>query len=191
MPNGASVYVGRGVNSVFTGRAVPTVNGGVAGSAFGYASRDFAPWPWPRLAGACKPIVQCCCAGPVNIAPGEVQPIIMNWGAWIESLQGLEYRLDSILALSLLDPAENMQAADAGIIKIISGRDGDPDPPDNTEAAQLASLAPPYGVQVLIEVAPDARIGAQYKLDICVGAHDCDGRKIRQCSCVVITIAEC
>lgn len=192
MPNGtASVYVSRAARTVFAGRPVTPLYGGVESPQFGYASRDFAPWPWPGIGGVCRPIVQCCCKGPVTIAPGEIAPIVIDWGQWLNSLQGLGYQIDSVASASLLDPTENMEPADPDVIKVVSGRNTDPDPPDNSDVAGLISLAPPYGTVALIEVAPDARIGAQYKLDICCVAHDCDGRKIRKCDCVVITVAEC
>jgi hypothetical protein len=84
------------------------------------------------------------------------------------------------------------QIADPAIIKITSGMINDPDPPDNSDVADLVSVMPPYGTQTLIAVAKDARVGALYRLDLCVVACDgCAGRKIRMCDCVVIAIAEC
>jgi hypothetical protein len=70
------------------------------------------------------------------------------------------------------------QITNPDIIKITSGTEKDPDPPDNGDAADLVALRPPFGTQTLISVSKDARIGQQFKLDICVVVCDgCAGRK--------------
>jgi hypothetical protein len=124
----------------------------------------------------------------------------MNWGAWLtsEATQGFNlYEVDSAslwdMTRSLWDMTRSPpQIADPAIIKITSGTINDPDPPDNSDAAELVSVIPPHGTEMLIAVAKDARIGALYRLDLCVVACDgCADRKIRMCDCVVIVIAEC
>ena len=56
---------------------------------------------------------------------------------------------------------------------------------------EVISLMPPCATQVLIEAAPGATIGAQYRLSLCLVARDCEGRRIKMRDCVVIVIAEC
>lgn len=183
--NGNTIFAGRATGSVFAGRATPTI---LAGPDTAMFPRGTTPG-WPSQ-GICSPVQQCCCKGPVNVAPGEIQSIVLNWGRWIDSVPG--YQLNTIDEVSLFDMSLTPpQPADPAVIKVVSGKGDDPDPPDNSAAKGLAGLIPPYGTQVLIEAGATARIGAQYKLNICLIARDCDGRKIRQCDCVVITIAEC
>lgn len=187
MPNGNTLYAGRATGSIFAGRATPALMAGTAADVAAFPRGATMGWP---SQGICSPIQQCCCKGPVMIAPGEVRSITLNWGTWIDSVPG--YQVNKIDSLSLIDVSLTPpQPADPDIIKVVSGKGDDPDPPDNGDAADLAGLIPPYGTQVLIEVGATARIGAQYKLNICMIARDCDGRKIRQCDCVVITVAEC
>lgn len=191
--NGATVYVGRARGGVNVGRAPQAVAWSSNGGGFAPNANGSLFWPtqqWPRPMGICQPLQQCCCAGPVSIAPGEVYPLMINWANWIENTPG--FAIDSIYSASLSDPANAMEPADPDVIKVTTGiRGGDPDPPDNSDVADLISLVPPFGTLVLFEAAPDARLGAQYKLDLCLIAHDCDGRRIRQCQCLVLVVAEC
>lgn len=187
------------MNSFIAGRSSGMINAGrsassllMGGGPVGWTgSANWNNWPFPRSSGMCAPIVPCCCKGPVTIAPGEIAPIILNWGAWIDSVPG--YSLNTVAEATLYDMTVVPPApADEDIIHITSGIGlGDDPPPDNADGAGFVGLIPPYGTQVLIAVSNDARIGAQYRLTICMIARDCDGRKIRQCDCVVITIAEC
>src|SRR5262249_43975822 len=103
------------------------------------------------------------------------------------------FNLYEVHSSSLWDMGKSPpQTANPAIIKITSGMINDPDPPDNSDVADLVSVMPPYGTQTLIAVAKDARVGALYRLDLCVVACDgCAGRKIRMCDCVVIAIAKC
>lgn len=183
MPNGGStIYAGRATNSIYTGRATPAIPAG----AYAFPRGAVAGWP---SQGLCAPPVQCCCKGPVNIAPGEIQSLVMQWATWLDSVPG--YALNAVASASLWDMTTSPpQPANPDVIKVVSGGGADEEP-DNSEVKSLVGLIPPYGTQVLIEASADAEIGAQYKLEICLVARDCDGRKIRQCDCVVIVIAEC
>src|SRR5262245_13240735 len=186
MANGQTIYTGRAVTSIFGGRALSNLQG-LGGQGLGTMP---GPASWPRTGAMCAPIQQCCCKGPWTIAPGETQPLIMDWSPWVTSALGCQInKVDT-------EPSWDMNVsppapAPPGVIKIVSGMSGDPEPPNNSEAAALLGLIPPYGVQALIEVGEGAAIGAQYRLSLCLIARDCDGRKIKQCDCVVITIAEC
>jgi len=184
---------------MFMGRRLSTVNmgnpGGVAGRT--YPSGMFPdPWSWvhgqamwPRSPALCAPQAQCCCKGPWQIGPGERQPLFMDLTNWINGVPG--YNLNAVESASLWDMNKAPPAvADPDVIKVISGLD-DSETPDNEHAEDFISISPPCAAQAVIEAAPDARIGSQYKLDICFIARDCDGRKIRLCDCIVITIAEC
>lgn len=146
-------------------------------------------WGWPR-GGMCTPPVQCCCKGPWNLAPGDIQPLAIDWSQWLTSVP--DYRLKAVLEASLIDMGERPPVpADADVIKIVSGMGDDPDPPDNADAGKLVNVVPPYHTHVLLEAARDAEVGSLYRLNICVQAMDCDGRKLRHCDCVVVAIAEC
>ena len=115
---------------------------------------------WPRTGAMCAPLVQCCCKGPWTLAPGEVQSLLLNWRAWLtsEAVQG--FNLYAVAQASLWDMTKSPpQIADANIIKITSGTVNDPDPPDNSDAADLFALRPPFGAQTLISVSQNARIG--------------------------------
>jgi hypothetical protein len=148
---------------------------------------------WPRTGAMCAPLVQCCCKGPWTIAPGEVQSLLMNWRAWLTSESAQGFNMYEVHSAALWDMGRSPpRIADPDIIKITSGTANDPDIPDNSAAAALVSVLPPYGTQALVEVSRDARIGQQFKLEICVVACDgCAGRKIRMCDCVVVVVAEC
>lgn len=173
---------------------------------------------WPRAGSMCQPLVQCCCLGPWSLAPGEVQPLVWDWSSWINSEGVQGYTIVSVASASLTDPSNGFAPADPNIIKVTTGipapvlaalrrkarkkrdatgvetfeDDGEEENP-NEDATDYVSLLPQNnGIQVLIEASPDARLGAQFKLDACLTACDgCGGRLIRQCGCVVITIAEC
>lgn len=189
MPNGGIIYAGRASGTIYAGRATPGLGGLGVGGPVGYAGGRFDAWPYPRGNGACAPVVPCCCKGPVQIAPGETQSIVLSWERWLNSVPG--YQLNTVAEASLYDMTQSPPVpADDTVIKITSGIPGN-DPTDNADAAGLVGLVPPFGSQVLIEAAKTAVIGAQYRLSICMIARDCDGRKIRQCDCVVIVIAEC
>src|SRR5262245_1194497 len=197
MPIGGVMSAGRSANTIMGGRAVNGITAAAAPGAFrsdnggmaGYV--DWRWVGWPRTGAMCAPIVQCCCKGPWSLAPGEIQPLIIDWSRWIASLPG--YVANCIDTASLWDMTLAVPApADPAIIKMTSGQESaDPDPPDNSDVADLISLVPPSAVQVLISASEQAKIGAQYRLSLCLSARDCDGRRIRMCDCVVITIAEC
>lgn len=186
----ATVYGGRASPSLYGGRASPALITG-NGAAYGLGGSG-APSIWPRTGGMCAPIQQCCCLGPVTIAPGEIKQITINWANWIEGNPG--FNMSEVARSDLYDMTTGPRPfiADPDIMKVTSGiADRDPDPPDNSDVAKLITKVPPYGTMAIIEAGPDAPIGAGYKLDICLVAHDCAGRMIRQCECVGITVAEC
>src|SRR5215471_6117480 len=138
---------------------------------------------WPRPA-SCLPPVQCCCGGPWILPPGEAQPLIMDWSGWLAKVPG--FNLNMVESASLWDMSKAPPViADPAKIKLLSGTDDD-ETPDNDDGAHFVSLIPPCAGQVLVEAAPNLAIGGQYKLDLCVVARDCDGRRIRKCDCVVI-----
>jgi hypothetical protein len=84
------------------------------------------------------------------------------------------------------------QPADENDIRVVSGTGDDPVPPDNSDVKGLVHLLPHYAAtQIMVMVAPDARIGSQYRLNVCATARDCDGRKATMCDCVMVVIAEC
>jgi len=194
MPNG----LGRATNSIFTGRALSAVNlatPGALGRSYpsGWGSgvgNDFVGWP--RTGAMCAPPVQCCCKGPITIGPGEVRPILADWSAWLQSDSMQGFNLYEIASAQLLDVTRTpMLPADPKIIKVVRNTQ-DPDPPDNSDVKGLIDIVPPYGMRLMIEAAPDAPIGRQFKLDFCAVACDgCEGRKARMCDCIVITIQEC
>jgi len=108
---------------------------------------------WPRTGAMCAPLIQCCCKGPWAIAPGEVQPLLLNWRAWLSSEATQGFNLYEVYSASLWDMGKSPPLiADPDIIKITSGTADDPDPPDNSDAADLVALRPPFGTQVLIAV---------------------------------------
>jgi hypothetical protein len=178
--NGGTIYSGRATPPLLAGRATGAID--TAGLT------DWSAMVMNR--GACGPIQRCCCKGPVNVAPGEIRSVVMNWAMWIDSVPG--FAANAVVEASLYDMTVNPPApADPTKIKVVSGTGDDPDPPDNSDVASLIALIPPYGTQAFVEVSDDATIGAQYRLNICLVARDCDGHKIRQCDCVVLVVAEC
>ena len=93
---------------------------------------------WPRTGAMCAPLIQCCCKGPWTIAPGEVQSLLMNWRAWLtsESVQG--FNLYEVYSASLWDMGKSApQIANPAVIKITSGTENDPDPPDKIGRAHV------------------------------------------------------
>lgn len=177
-----TIYGGRPMSGFYGGRPMP-------GSFAGQSS----PMPaiWPRTNGMCAPVVSCCCKGPVNIGPGEIYTLAINWSPWLSTIEG--FKLHSIASASLLDMMESPPlAADPDIIRVTTSVPGtDPDPLDNADVGSMISIIPPIGMIVAIEVSEDARIGDQYKLNICATARDCDGRTSRQCDCWVVVISAC
>jgi hypothetical protein len=99
----------------------------------------------------------------------------MNWRAWLTSEATQGFNLYEVDWASLWDMTRSLwdmtrsppQIADPSIIKITSGTENDPDPPDNSDVADLVSVMPPYGAQTR-------------------------WRRMRaSADCVVIAIAEC
>jgi len=114
---------------------------------------------------------------------------MMDWSGWLSKVQG--FNLSMVESASLWDMSKAPPViADHAKIRLLSGMDDD-ETSDNDDAAHFVSLVPPCAAMVLVEASPDAVISTQYKLDVCLIARDCDGRRIRKCDCVVITIAEC
>lgn len=137
----------------------------------------------------CAP-VQCCCKGPWTIGPGETLPLILDWSRWLNSIGG--YNMNVVSKASLTDIIASPQvAADPLKIRVIAGNGETPDPADNSDVASVVNLMPPAATSAMIEVAPDATIGAQYRFDICLTARDCDGRKATMCDCVMVVIQQC
>lgn len=184
MPNGTMILAGRSSGTIYAGRASAPVT-------VGQLQVPSISAPLWRSGGACLPIPQCCCKGPVTIAPGETALIPLNWATWVDSTQ---YNIYSVDEATLYDMSESPPVpADPDVIKITTGINGsDPAVVDNADAADLVKVIPPYGTNLMISVARDAVIGKQYKLTVCVLAcSGCDPGKLRQCDCVVITVAEC
>lgn len=174
-----TIFGGRPMGALYGGRPMPSLYGGQS------------PAIWPRTNGMCAPVVACCCKGPVNIGPGEIAVLGINWGPWIGTIP--TYKVHAIASASLIDMMESPPSPpDPDVIKVTTSVPGtDPVPVDNADVASMISLIPPMGTQVAIEVGLGARIGDQYRLNICVTARDCDGRTARQCDCWVITISDC
>ena len=184
---------------ISAGRAISTLSGappggfGLPGNGNGFYTAS-SPAAWPRFGALCSPPVVCCCKGPWNIAPGERQPLTMTWDAWLQSVPG--YSLVGVASASLwrMTGVPSPEIADPTMIKVVSGISGkDPEEPDNSDVADLIGMLPQLnGTQTLIEVAPDAPLGQQFKLDMCIEACEgCRGREIRMCDCFVIVIQEC
>jgi hypothetical protein len=178
------------------GGALSQVRFGIAGpSGRTYPSGMFPdPWSWTHGAAMwprsplCQPIQQCCCKL-WTLAPGNRQPLLMDWTQWLTSVPG--YGLNAVESATLWDVGKAPPVvADPAKIKIVSGTDDD-ETPDNDDAALFVSLIPPCAAQVLVEAAPNVPLGQQFKFDICIIARDCDGRRLRKCDCVVITMQEC
>jgi len=180
MTNGGTIYAGRAVRPLSTGRAIGSI----------VPSPAIDTTIWPRTGAMCAPLVQCCCKGPWSIGPGETLPLVLDWSQWLASLPG--YNLNKVAEMDLFDMTVNPpRPADHDIITITTGTGDDPDEPDNADLADRVSLIPPSAMQMLVEVSEEAVIGAQFKLSLAVTARDCDGRRITMRDCVVITIAEC
>src|SRR5215471_16758638 len=163
MPNG----------TIFAGRALSVMNMGRGGNGRTYPSGMFPdPWSpshgsamWPRTAGLCAPIAQCCCAGPWIMPPGDRQALYMDWSRWLGSVSS--FNLYAIESASLWDMTRAPPTiADPQRIWLASGLDDDEDR-DNDDAAHFVSIIPPCSAMVLVEAGMTARIGDQYKLDVC------------------------
>src|SRR5215475_6097313 len=167
MPNGAAL--GRAVSSVSMGRVLSSLNLGTAGPA----GRVYPAWGsgvgndfvgWPRTAAMCVPPIQCCCKGPITVGPGEVRPVFGDWTGWLQSDSMQGFNLFEIASAQLLDVTRTpMIPADPAIIKIVRNTQ-DPAPPNNGDVKGLIDLVPPSGMRFMIEAAPDAPIGKQFKL---------------------------
>jgi hypothetical protein len=137
----------------------------------------------------CAP-VQCCCKGPWSIGPGETLPMLLDWSRWLASVPG--YNLNAVASAALLDMNVNPPApANPAEIAVVSGQGDDPDPPDNSDVAELVSLMPPTVTQALFSVGADTAIGRMYRFNIAVTARDCDGRKITMQDCVMVVVQQC
>jgi hypothetical protein len=74
----------------------------------------------------CQPIQPCPCH-PWSIAPGDQQPLFIDWGGWLASVPG--YALNDIESAELIDLNVNPPApADPDEMKLVSGMDVDPVP---------------------------------------------------------------
>lgn len=186
MPNGTMILAGRSSGTIYAGRASAPITVG----QLQVPSITAPAW---RAGGACLPIPQCCCKGPVTVSPGETRLIMLNWASEVDSTEP-PFAVYSVDEASLYDMSESPPVpANPDVIKISTGIGGT-DPPviDNSDAASLVKIRPPYGTNLMITVAPDAMIGKQYKLTICVLAcSGCDPGKSRWCDCVVLRVAEC
>lgn len=202
MANGI-IAGGRAISTVFGGRGISPVSGLMGGwgalAPGGFYSPS-SPSAWPRTGAMCAPQVQCCCDGPWNIGPGETQPLVYDVSQWLASVPG--YQLIGVSAAALFDMTRSPPiAADPEVVRVVTGIYGrDPEPPDNSDVAELISLVSMVNpvmnvttaVETLIQAGPNAPIGAQFKLDLClVACSGCDGKKIVQCRCIIITVAEC
>lgn len=190
-----ALSMGRATGSIYAGRTLSALrmNGGdPAGRTFPAFPGSGYDWPAFPRSGLCTPVVQCCCKT-WQIGPGETLPLLLRWDQWLSSdaLQG--FQLFGVASASLFDMGKAPPApADPDIIKVLTGKVGDPDPPDNSDVAKLISMLPPNAMSLLIAASKDAPISSQYKLDLCAVACDgCEGRKITMCDCVAITIQEC
>lgn len=191
-----TLYAGRATGTIYAGGSRP-VYAGAPWFPNGFNSPS-SPAAWGRSGGMCAPVTQCCCQGPINVAPGEIKSILLNWSPWIDDNPG--YNLAKVASARLDDMTQGRpRPADPDVIKVTTGIPGE-DPPviDNADVASLVRVIPGNqaagtapGTQTIIDVSEDAQIGDQYKLTVCMWARDCNGSLIRQCDCVVLNIAEC
>jgi hypothetical protein len=130
----------------------------------------------------CPPVNPCPCH-PWSIAPGDQQPLLIDWAGWLASVPG--YTLNSVVGAELLDLNVNPPApADPNEIALVSGLDVDPTPgtPGFTHIVGTAT-------ENLILAGADVPVGRAYRLNLSVAARDCFGRKIRT-SCIFITTSQ-
>jgi len=178
MPNGGTIYAGRTVAQLSAGRPVAALT----------ASPTNGAWINPPRAAMCAGVQQCCCKGPWNIGPGETLPLALDWSPWLASVPG--FNLSEVAEASITDMTVNPPAApEAEIIKLVLSRNDDE--PDNTDVADLIRIFPPSATIANVAVGLDARIGAQFRLDMAMTAKDCAGESITMRDCFVIVVREC
>lgn len=131
----------------------------------------------------CQPINPCPCH-PWSLAPGDQQPLFVDWSGWLASVPG--YALNSVLAAELLDLNVSPPApANPDEMALVSGMDVDPVPstPGFTNIVGTAT-------ENLIKAGTDVAVGRAYRLNLAVAARDCNGRKITAQDCVFITTSQ-
>lgn len=128
----------------------------------------------------CAPINPCPCH-PWTIAPGDTQPLFIDWGGWLASVPG--YSLNAIESAALTDLNVNPPApADPDEMALVSGMDIDP-PASQPGFTNIVGTA----TENIVKAGADVPVGRAYRLDIAVAARDCNGRKIVAHDCVFIT----
>jgi hypothetical protein len=116
--------------------------------------------------------------------------MVLDWSRFLASVPG--YNLNAVMSAALLDMNVNPPVpANPAEIAIVSGQGDDPDPPDNSDAAELVSLMPPQFTQAMFQVGADTPIGRMYRFNIAVTARDCDGRKATMQDCVIVVVQQC
>jgi hypothetical protein len=116
--------------------------------------------------------------------------MVLDWSRWLASVPG--YNLNAVTSAALLDMNVNPPApANPDEIAVVSGQGDDPEPPDNSDTADLIALQPPTVTQALFAVAPETPVGRMYRFNIAVTARDCDGRKITMQDCVMVVVQQC
>jgi hypothetical protein len=130
----------------------------------------------------CAPIQPCPCH-PWSIAPGDTQPLYVDWSGWLASVPG--YALNAVESAELLDLNVNPPVpADPDEIALVSGLDVDPVPstPGFTNIVGTAT-------ENIVKAGADVPVGKAYRMNISVCARDCFGRKIVTSDCVFINVS--
>jgi hypothetical protein len=130
----------------------------------------------------CQPISPCPCH-PWSLAPGDTQPLFVDWSGWLASVPG--YTRNAVVGAELLDLNVNPPApANPEEMALVSGLDVDPVPstPGFTNIVGTTT-------ENLVKASADVPVGRAYRLNLSVAARDCSGRKIKTSDCIFITTA--
>jgi hypothetical protein len=130
----------------------------------------------------CQPVNPCPCH-PWAIAPGDTQPLFVDWSAWLASTPG--WSLHSVVHARLLDLSTSPPVpADPAEMALVSGLE--PPPPQGAPGrTSIVGTA----TENIVRAGADVAVGRAYRLNLSVAARDCNGRKITASDSVYINTA--
>lgn len=131
----------------------------------------------------CGP-VSCCCTMYWEIGAGETLPLQIDWQGFLATVPG--YNLATIEKAELIDLMKNPPApANDDDIKLVSGMAADP----TEHLPGFGAILDSRATEFLVEASSSARVSGCYLLNICLGLVNCNGKRLKVCDCVNITVS--
>lgn len=131
----------------------------------------------------CGPITSCCSMY-WSIGAGETLPLQIDWQGFLASVPG--YSLNAIESVELVDLMKNPPGpADEDAIALVSGLATDPE----THLPGFGQIIDAKATEFLIRASADIAASSCYRLDVCLGLVNCNGRRLQVCDCVNIQVS--